>query len=376
MGPVYLLQLYLAAGVLRPGPKKLSCSVAGKEYYAGTFASTQVLLLLGLTCTCSGSCPPALLGTAQTFSVAVQASWLSTPLWSKLVLDLSLSLSSLCEGRDRADTSAYLQNLQIRPWRLAVGHRPKCTVDNTDMLCADLGRNGEIFCDGLVFSTPSSFAMYLRRREHALCAEDNGWSAVKYEGTNLLELREQCGLAGHQTAQGGDKKGVHSFFGARSPGANSLRSAGGLATSSQRRPSWRVPCKSGGRRGLANGVCGDGFSQAQGRRRMRPSRKAHATRVVQSDEEDTNTSHHDDDGDDVSRKGVEKRCKPQRNGDTWILCDECDRWRRVKLVSTPDGPWYCSMNPDKRWASYCDKRSSKRQISGLKAVLPMHAKLS
>ena len=44
---MYLLQLYLADGILHPGPKKLSCSIAGKEYYAGRFTSR---LSLGHIC--------------------------------------------------------------------------------------------------------------------------------------------------------------------------------------------------------------------------------------------------------------------------------------------------------------------------------------
>ena len=34
--------------------------------------------------------------------------------------------------------------------------------------------------------------------------------------------------------------------------------------------------------------------------------------------------------------------------ETWILCEKCLRWRRIKQQFIPEGPWHCWMNPDKR----------------------------
>lgn len=45
MGVVHTLQLYLAAGILQPGVKKLSCSVGGEEHFAGARGSFQSVSL-------------------------------------------------------------------------------------------------------------------------------------------------------------------------------------------------------------------------------------------------------------------------------------------------------------------------------------------
>ena len=50
------------------------------------------------------------------------------------------------------------------------------------------------------------------------------------------------------------------------------------------------------------------------------------------------------------RGGPELDCFSDRGrvDETWILCEKCVRWRRIKPQFIPEGPWHCWMNMDKR----------------------------
>ncbi|CAD7700851.1 unnamed protein product [Ostreobium quekettii] len=290
MGVVHTLQLYLAAGILQPGPRKLSCSVGGEEHYA------------------------------------------------------------------------------------------------------DLGANGQIHFEGLEFSTPSSFSLYIKRKQNPARKADDGWTSVKYEGTSLFELRELCDLreepdgadrphlrdlksdfgaergriiesgrgrgaraaprgeaaraaGGDRPARGGtpgrgpDSNGSHSAD-AHANGSN--QSGGGMADGGRAWPNgcrlvegqnW--PCVN---RGKVNEIGGAGGGYDEGGREWRGRNNGvKAEGGVKGEGEDRGATP-----------------APSANGDeTWILCEKCDRWRRIKMETVPDGPWQCCMNADKRFAS-CD----------------------
>ncbi|CAD7704969.1 unnamed protein product [Ostreobium quekettii] len=286
MGVVHTLQLYLAAGILQPGPKKLSCSVGGEEHYA------------------------------------------------------------------------------------------------------DLGSNGQILFEGLEFSTPSSFSLYIKRKQNPARKADDGWTSVKYEGTTLFELRELCDL--RDDPDGADRHDfAKSDFGphngriadsSRGNGAGMLLRGDAAAIGGERGGRVAGGDRLAGSDGShsedrhvrvgnqANGRIGNGdrLGGPCGRRRpngchnlaegenwcLMDAGVDHMGGDTSGPEEGRVEWPGGDGGDAAKREGLADRGTPGGE-ETWILCEKCDQWRRIKMETVPDGPWHCCMNADKRFAS-CD----------------------
>ncbi|CAD7699734.1 unnamed protein product [Ostreobium quekettii] len=214
----------------------------------------------------------------------------------------------------------YLLQLFLKADLLRPGSRKLSCLAAGEELYADLGRNGEIFHDGLVFTTPLSFSLYARRGQNQPPHRgDDGLGSVKYEGKTLLELRQSSGLAG--TPRGYGQTCRQSWAKSRSNGRNAKRPR------SAERAEGSGPRVKVARAAGRGGAIG-GSAAGRGSRSLLLS--------TTSSDDDPVVSH---------GAGGEER-------ETWAMCDRCNRWRRLQSA-TPDSPWYCSMNPDARFAS-CD----------------------
>ena len=63
----------------------------------------------------------------------------------------------------------------------------------------------------------------------------------------------------------------------------------------------------------------------------------------------------DEDEDEDEEAGGVQLYEAGGAAESWVACERCDKWRRVRAADTPRGdqPWFCTMHPDARFAS-CD----------------------
>ncbi|GMH45982.1 hypothetical protein BSKO_13946 [Bryopsis sp. KO-2023] len=236
---------------------------------------------------------------------------------------------------------------QHGPQRLSVA------VGGNELL-ADLGRNGEIFYEGLSFNSPNTFSLYVKRKCNPSRKVDDGWASVKYGSQPLASYRDRLELPCERSPLLPERKKPNlgpPDVGQATPSPNSSvnpsptttpapspdphmrhckqAEVGVLPNGGPRTENHSIPPvdEARGRNAVAGGVGSSGPGGAM-------------VNVAAGGERD-------------EEPAIPEVVVPQwQPGDeTWVQCDKCQQWRRVKTELVTDHMWFCYQNPDKRFAS-------------------------